>query len=54
MRYKETPALRKKRVQEQKNTYTRIVPDKKNTYRRHKKHKKRDDNDFFTLSGTLV
>ena len=41
--YKETPSLRKKRVQEQRGTYTRIIPDKKNTYRRHKKYKKKEE-----------
>jgi hypothetical protein len=41
--YKETPSLRKKRVTEQRGIYTRIVPDKKNTYRRHKKHRNKEE-----------
>lgn len=48
--YKETPAIRKERVHNQKGLYTRIVPDKKKTYRRHAKHQKKEwgnNNDFY-------
>ena len=34
--YKETPALRKERVRNQKGLYTRIVPSKKVYKRKHK------------------
>lgn len=40
--YKETPRIRKERVYSQKGLYTRIVPDKKKTYRRHAKHRKKE------------
>ena len=40
--YKQTPRIRKERVYSQKGLYTRIVPDKKKTYRRHAKHRKKE------------
>ena len=41
--YKETPAIRKERVRNQKGLYTRIIPDKKKYNRKFKYPPKEDD-----------